>query len=194
MSKNIERPENTMLFDLETTGLLRPEIANISNQPRIIEICLFILDANNKIINKQTSLIDPGLDEGVRISKEVTKNTNITAKMLRNKPKFEDFCENLWLIIASCKRIVAHNVMFDVGVLDYEFQRYGKHIHSWPELICTVEHSECLFGKRPKMSELYTFCTDKPYKQSKLHRAEYDTELLYESYLHLLKMGVVRQA
>jgi len=180
------------IFDLETTGLLKPEIAKLEYQPRIIEIYGFIFDGliglqhgsqlNDDAINY---LVDPER----KIPNDVIKTTGITNKMVREAPLFEDIADEVIEFIEQCDRLVAHNVMFDKSVLDYELIRLDKDI-KWPELICTVEHTEFLFGKRPTLSDLYRFCT-KQDPPKNIHRAKADVRMLEQCYVYLLEEGMI---
>ena len=181
---------NTFIFDLETTGLLKPAIAKHKHQPRVIEIysCTlfrFSKEAEVKEIDYFHSLVDPER----RIPREVIKTTGITNKDVKDSPLFEEIADEILKRILKCDRVVAHNVMFDKEVLDHEFYRLDKKF-TWPELICTVEHTEHIFGKRPKLSDLYSYCTGRNPPKN-IHRAKADVEMLKACYIYLCKKGII---
>ena len=173
------------IFDLETTGLLRPEVANLSKQPRIIQIQVKILE--NLIEDEEfLSFINPQ----ERLTKEIIKKTGIRDNMLKDAKLWEDVADDIKDMIESCDRVIAHNVMFDTQVIDYEMKRIKDKV-KWPKKICTVEHTECLFGKRVKLSDLFTFCTKKPIPKG-IHRADVDVGMLHEIYLDLFERGIIQ--
>lgn len=179
-----------LLFDLETTGLLRPDIANIKHQPRAIEIYGLYLDENLKKAGSFEKLINPE----IRIPPKITKLTGISYKDIKEAETFKQQIEYFIGQFEYCDQIVAHNAYFDISVLKHEFARHGRtefeEILEERSVICTIEHTEFLFGKRAKMSDLYTYCTGK--KPPKImHRAKADVNMLAECFIYLCEKGIV---
>lgn len=177
---------NYLLFDLETTGLLRPDIAKLDHQPRIIEIYATLIDEKNRTQDTFHSMINPG----IRLPPFISKHTGIRRKDIRNAPSFEHCAKDVVDIMNNANACVAHNAMFDIGVLTHEFKRIGFNIHP-PRIICTVEQCEHLFGKRPTMSQLYTYCTEKSPPKG-IHRADVDVRMLRDCFVYLHKHGIVK--
>ena len=178
----------SLLFDLETTGLLRPDITDIEHQPRIIEIYMVLLDTENdySIIDSFESFVNPG----IRLPANITRHTGITRKHLRDAPRFKEIFPEVLELLNRADNIVAHNAMFDAGVLEHEFTRMG-YGYDFPEILCTIEHTEFLFGKRPTMSALYTFITkEKPPKG--IHRAIVDVGMLKRVFIELHKNEIMQ--
>ena len=50
----------TGVWDTETTGLLKPGISDINQQPQIIELAIVVLDDDYKRLSEHSWLINPG--------------------------------------------------------------------------------------------------------------------------------------
>lgn len=162
------------VFDTETTGLLVPGAA-LEKQPLIIELGIAVVE-NGEVVSEHNWLIDPGCD----LPPEITKITGITTDAVAGQPSFKA----VWLgagaadLIAGCDAAVAHNMPFDQGMVDNEVMRLtGKPFDRWPAMmLCSAAEFEHVFGRRPRMKELYERYVGKPLDQT--HRAIDDVRAL----------------
>lgn len=99
-----------VVVDLETTGSLSP-------YHRITEIGA-VKVRNGQVIDKFQTLINPERS----ISREIQALTGITNEMVRTAPKFKEVAES-FNEFSKDAIFVAHNVAFDYGFLQAEFER-----------------------------------------------------------------------
>lgn len=169
--------DRTLVFDTETTGLLKPNVADLDKQPKIIEFALCELDRKYGIVGKHTWLINPGEP----ITEEITKITGLTNDDLKDKPRFIEVLPEIIAVFKGADRIVAHNAPFDHGMLVNDLTRLGlDHKFPYPpEWVCTVQLAqELIYGRRARMIELYEHALGKPLAQT--HRALDDVMALVE--------------
>lgn len=101
-------------LDVETTGLLRDP------QARIIEIA-FSTWENGKPVKKFSSLVR-GAET---VSAEITRINGISSEMLKDTPSFEEIWKEYREYFLD-SILVAHNLTFDVGMLNRELQLSGR--------------------------------------------------------------------
>jgi len=177
-------PGRWIIFDTETTGLLKPLEAPLADQPRIIELAIVETDGK-EILREGAWLFDPGCE----LSAEITKITGLKTEDVRGQPTFSERIEMLieeWFL--GARGIVAHNLPFDHGMLLTELRHIGReHRFPWPpKQVDTVEEFFHLRGRRLRLVELYEISTGNPLAQT--HRALDDTRALAEI---VLKEGVI---
>jgi len=178
----------TVLFDNETTGLLRPSPAPITEQPYIIEFYgVAIDDKTFKVIEEYECLIKPP----VPVSDEITRITKISQDMVEDEDFFISHYEGIANLFLGAERMVAHNLSFDRSMLANELIRIDKLINfPWPiQHVCTVERSLDLEGYRLNLAKLYKKATGKDHEGA--HRAKADVEALVECYKWLKKKKMV---
>lgn len=166
-----------IIFDTETTDLMRPEVADITWQPHIIEIAMVKLDENWREIDRYATLIKPGIP----LNEEMHKNiTGITSAQLETAPTFLEKYDELISFCIEEHTMIAHNMPFDLGVLVTELRRIGKE-YAFPypyNQICTVERTRHLKGKRLTLVDLYKLKLNRKLEQT--HRALDDVLALAE--------------
>jgi len=163
-----------LVFDTETTGLLLPKVADLSKQPRIIELALVRIE-HGKIVSEHEWLIDPECP----LPAVITKITGLTDDDLKGKPKFRQLLGEIEEAFAGADLLIAHNAPFDVGVLTTELQRCERTGFPWPaETLCAVQEFMHLKGRRLKLTQLYELKLGKDLKQT--HRALDDVFALAE--------------
>ena len=118
------------VVDLETTG-------GLSQRDRITEVGIVIVE-NGAIVETFQSLVNPERS----IPPQITRITGITNEMVQDAPKFFEIAKDIVLMTKSCV-FVAHNVGFDYGFLQHEFNRLGF-TYSRRKL-CTVKLSKRLY-------------------------------------------------
>lgn len=167
-----------MVLDNETTGFTLPSVADDSKQPRIIEFGAAKIDVlANERIGEINLLINPGM----QVSDKITEITGITNEALVGKPLFKDVAPQIIEFFKGVTHVIAHNANFDVQMLKMDAARAGcLDAFEWNKktIICTVQEYVHVFGRRPKLTELYEHFMKKPLAQT--HRALDDVNALIE--------------
>jgi len=173
-----------VFVDTETTGLLEAEGNVIENQPYIIEIAAIKTDDDLNQIDCFMTYIKPPKP----LPPVITKITGITDNDLIAAPAFHEIYKELVNLFFGCHTLVAHNLMFDLGMLVNELGRLKKTYNfPYPPIhYCTVEHSMHIKGFRLKLGELYNLATGKE-EIIGAHRANEDTQALIDCYKFLQK-------
>jgi DNA polymerase III epsilon subunit-like protein len=169
--------ELTGVYDTETTGLLKPDCTDVSQQPKIIEFAISIIDRKYDIVEDHSWLINPGEP----ISEEITKITGLTNDDLRDKPTFIEVLPEIIPVFQRLDRVIAHNMPFDHSMLVNELIRLGlQYKFPYPtEWVCTVQLAqELIYGRRARMIELFKDTTGRELEQT--HRALDDVHALVE--------------
>jgi len=170
---------DTIILDTETTGLLVPEASLLEHQPYITELYAMRVDHKGNLIDEfETFFKVP-----VPLEKHIIKLTGITDNMLQGAPEFAEEYKNLVEFFMGTRRMVAHNLPFDAGMLWAELSRIGKEfMFPWPpEYYCTIEKSFHIENKRIKLSRLHEHATGKEFKEG-AHRAKQDVFALKRCY------------
>ncbi|CQR46668.1 hypothetical protein BN1058_00940 [Paraliobacillus sp. PM-2] len=167
-----------VIVDLETTG------HTPRNGDRMIEIGLVVLE-NNKITDQYATLINPNID----IEPFITKLTGITNDDVEDAPLFDEVAEDIYPFFEDAY-FVAHNVPFDLGFLNAEFERVGLRPIQLP-ILDTVELSRILLPQAPSyklehLAKHLMFTHDAP------HRALSDA-LVTTDLLHFLLEKLAQQ-
>ena len=159
-----------VVYDTETTGLLKPNAVSVKEQAYIIEYYGVCIDENIEIQKEFETFIKPP----VPISDEITKITGITEDMVRNAPTFADVYSELCDLYEGARCLVAHNASFDVSMLANELIRMDKLIHfPWPvHHICTIERTHSIKGHRLNLQALHEYLFGKGFADA--HRAKVD--------------------
>jgi DNA polymerase III epsilon subunit-like protein len=166
------------IIDLETTGLLMHPRAKPRTQPRCIEFGAVVIDENGQQLDTKELLIYPEQ----KLEPIITKITGLADEDLRGKPVFAEVAAEISELINGCDVAIAHNLPFDKGVLDWEFELIGFD-HRWPEiLLCTVQENVPVYGYRIKLKDLYKEVTGNVWTQQ--HRALDDCQALAEIVIH----------
>jgi DNA polymerase III epsilon subunit-like protein len=184
-------PFNTIVFDTETTGLIKPGAVDIDQQPYIIDIfCLKVKHNGPKeleVIDTFESLVKPP----VPITAEINRITGIYDKDVENAPVFIEIQGALANFFLGTTRIVAHNLAFDRGMLTNELFRCDKVLKfPWPiEHICSVEKTMYIEQRRMNLQRLHQELFGEGFADA--HRAKPDVMALYRCYEELVKRGII---
>lgn len=181
-----------ILFDVETTGLAKPDAQPVKEQHRIIEFAAVKLDDETLEETEEfCQLIHPG----VPLPPVITKITGITDAMLRDAPPFKEVLRPLKKFFLGEKNLVAHNLGFDRSMLAWELERLGhEHRFPWPPRhVCTVEASTQFHpeGKNMKLGDLYTLATNGGQIQG-AHRGLTDVRAMAVCVRWLADKGIIR--
>lgn len=182
-----------LVFDTETSGLFPKN--NIGDNPYMIQLACILYDTHSsKIINRINSLIKIDFEVG----EEVIKLTGITNDNIKeNGEDINIVLDNFNSLLLKCDILVAHNMEFDLRVIDMEMKRNGKEINYSEEAkrlktYCTMKKSihlckiekENSFGKYykwPKLEELHKHLFNKDVKN--LHDAYNDVLVCLRCYI-----------
>jgi DNA polymerase III epsilon subunit-like protein len=174
----------TLIFDTETTDLIKNKLLPLDRQPHIIEFFGLSVDTEGNECNSLGHLFDPGIP----IGDVTTRITGIKPEDLRGKPRFSVHAEELKKFIEGHDEVVAHNLSYDKSMVDFEMKRAGLTVE-WPELICTVEATEHIKGHRLNLTSLHELLMGEAF--SGAHRAEADVRALANCFRALRETGVV---
>jgi DNA polymerase-3 subunit epsilon len=157
--------------DIETSG-------SQPSSSRVIEVAVIRIE-RSKVVDSYQALINPG----ETLPWQITRVTGLTDDDLFEAPKFEAIAGEL-LKILDGSVFVAHNVQFDYGFLQKEFERMGAKF-GMPYL-CTVQLSRALFPQYRKHN-LSALIERFGIEIESRHRAMGDTQAMVEFYARLLR-------
>lgn len=165
-----------LIFDTETTGLLPHPDAPPEKFPRIIEFGAVLMSSlTGEVVEEASILVNPG----VPLEPIITKITGLTDADLKDAPGLEEVLPTLARLFAAAECVVAHNLPFDRGVLRGELKRLQVSEFPWPSKeVCTVGLHKEIWGRNPKLIELYEYIMEKPLAQT--HRALGDVNAMVE--------------
>lgn len=109
----MSRLNKFVIIDLETTGHTPKQ------GDRIIEVGLVVYE-DGEVTEQFTTLVNPNIE----ITHFITHLTGISNDDVRHAPIFEEIADELHAIITDAY-FVAHNVPFDLGFINAEFERVG---------------------------------------------------------------------
>jgi DNA polymerase-3 subunit epsilon len=184
-----------VVLDCETTGLInfRADQSDLRSFPYVVQISWAIFDINGCCIKFKTYIIKPTIKIPIEAS-NIHRITTAIAKEKGVEPLkvFAELIED----ITNVKTVVAHNIDFDIPILEAEFIRNGfdKQFES-KDKICTMKSSVsyCKIPKQsggykyPKLPELYGVLFANTYKVSivEAHSSEVDTVLTAKCFFEL---------
>lgn len=177
--------KRAMLFDTETTGLIKNGAQRIDKQPHIIE--LFGLTLNESL--EETATWQSLFSHHKPLDDIIVKITGITDEMIKDAPKFYTKAEELKAFIESCDAVVGHNLTYDMDMVNTEMERSNLKVN-WPaNRICTVEQTEWIKGYRLSLGALHEYLFGTGFKDA--HRAESDVRAMARCYIELVKRGML---
>jgi len=173
------------VFDTETTGLVANSLIRDDQLPNITEFYGAIINEAGETVEVLESLINPGRP----ISDEIVRITGITDELVKDAPRFPEFSPQLAEFIESADAVVAHNLSYDMFVVESEMSRAGMGI-KWPVVrICTVEATEWMKGFRLSLTMLHEELFGEAFASA--HRARTDVEALVRVFNELRERGDV---
>jgi DNA polymerase III epsilon subunit family exonuclease len=172
ISSTLLKDTEFSVLDVETTGLS-------ARNNRVIEIGI-VKVKNLKIVDKYTTLINPGCD----IPYFITQFTGIANSDVAYSPSFYDTAEEIEEFIGDSV-ICGHNLSFDEGFLRYEFLRNGFEPLSNLN-ICTLKLARKIFPSL-KSKSLGSVTEYLGVKNIDSHRALSDAEATAQILIKLIK-------
>lgn len=175
-----------LAFDTETTGLIENHTIKLDRLPEVIEFFGHIVDLKTgKVGRKLDTFIKPRKN----ISEEITKITGINDQDVADAPPFVEVADVIEDLISRADVVLAHNLSYDMEMVDTEFERLGRKI-KWPKgRICTVEQTIHLKGHRLSLSALHSFLFKEEFTGA--HRARVDVAALTRCARELFKRGLL---
>lgn len=168
-----------IIYDTETTGLVKHPDAPLAKQPRMIEFGAAALSVKTGKVTRTLSVL---IDPGEPVSLEISKITGITNDQLKGQPQFDEAWEKTILpFLTKADILLAHNEPFDHAIVEYELQRASKK-YAWPPAFCTIGLYRSEWGRDMKLTELYATVMGKELDQK--HRALSDVQALVEIAQH----------
>lgn len=182
------------IFDTETTGLFKffhkahtkPE--QMKPYPWTIELFGHTVTDDGTVHGEVEFFAKPG----VKLEPIITKITGLTDEILVDEAKFEANADRVLERLADSEAIVAHNLSYDLRMLEVDFKRIGR----WDECeaaiaklrkICTIEQSEHYFGYRLNLTKLHEYLFKETFEGA--HRARSDVNALTRCYLEMRRRG-----
>ncbi len=173
----------TLIFDVETTDLWQNTLVALDKQPEIFDWYGLTLDEDTmEVVDELQVFAKP---KG-KIAEGASKATK---KRDEDFADYEPFAVNAQRIkeyIESHDLVVAHNIMFDWGVTNFEMHRLGLKIN-WPPMIDTVEKTEWIKGYRLSLTDLHVFLFERKFEGA--HESRTDVFALKDCYVELKKRG-----
>lgn len=179
---------DVIIYDTETTGLIKNSAIPLKNQPHIIELFALRVNRDLEEVGVWHSLFKPPAP----LSEETTRITGITDADLAEAPRFATMAGGLSEFFLGARTMIGHNLSYDRDMLAIELRRIGlEYRFPWcPEHICTVEASETLTGFRLNLGDLHERLCG--YRFAEAHRAENDVRATHRVLKGLVEKGVVR--
>jgi DNA polymerase III epsilon subunit-like protein len=131
----------TMIFDVETTGLLKKK-QPVSEIPYITQLCYLVYDEERKEVIKTFNkyIVIP---EDIEISMLITELTGITKDICNSGHPIENVLAEFYSDYAKCVKFVAHNIEFDHQMIKIEMARNDSKLKS-PEI--NIQDSYIVFN------------------------------------------------
>ena len=185
-----------VLFDTETTGIIKSNESPARVQPRLIEFYGLRCNPANpeEILGDLHLLVDPCQPRAEwPVIKDLGENGSmISDEMLAGAPTFPLVLPKLQDFFLGAEYIAAHNLSFDLDVLYAELKRVDAVARfPWPpKRICTVEATEQIAGRRMSLTDLHVNLFGKGFDEA--HLAQVDVGALHRCFVELWKRGVIK--
>lgn len=169
-------------IDTETTGLL-------ASDHRIIEIHIALWRNGSKFWE-----YDQRIDPQRAISVEAQRVHGITSADLIGKPTWDVVGPQVYKVLTKADYYVWHNGNeFDGPFIDMELQRIGLALPVKPSVDTMLNGVWATpDGKKPRLGEL-CFACGTPYDESLAHGADYDVDVMMQSYLRGCAWGFFKE-
>lgn len=174
----------SILFDTETTGLVESMAMPIDKQPEIIQIHMEKL-VDGELVDTLSSFVKPFKS----IPELITEITSITDDMVKDAPRWSALAKSVQEFVADADEIVAHNLSFDMDMINIETKRLGEKFW-WPRYrLCTVEATEHIAGRRMNLQALHQHLFGEGFTEA--HLAQNDVAALRRCFVELRKTGEI---
>ncbi|HQR44830.1 MAG TPA: 3'-5' exonuclease [Thermoanaerobaculia bacterium] len=191
-----------LFFDTETTGIPSRRGAPPSESeswPHIVQLAWLLTDEDERVVERETRLIAP---QGFEIPLDATKVHGITTEDARTHGEpLGTALQRFALALAHADLLVAHNISFDLPVLQAEFHRLhgdaGSSVLLRTPEFCTMRSSTDLcripsrYGpgfKWPSLDELHRFLFGEGFDAA--HDAGADVAACARCFFELRRRGI----
>ena len=189
---------NIVALDFESTGLLKADTDDPTQQPGIVEIGVVKRISNTSNIEwfNFQKLIDPE----THFEDEAQKISGITAAETYGKPNFREvFMDFAQFVLGADYLFTFNGSGFDIPLLQFNLRRYGLETRfPWPPIQYDI--MKCAFNvtnmqgktgnKYPKLIELYTSFFGEEFTNQ--HRALEDAQATMKCGLHMIEKGYIQ--
>jgi len=182
-----------LIFDTETTGLIDNHTMKIDKQPEVIEFFGHVVDLTTGEISGEVDLLvkpTVPIKDGFSGAK-IIQITGIDDALLEEEraAPFDTLKDVFKSLIETAPGVLAHNLSFDMEIMNLEFERRGMEV-AWPTpRICTVEQTVHLKGYRLNLAGLHELLFGESFPEA--HRAKNDVMALTRCAVELFKRGEI---
>ena len=174
-----------LVFDTETTGLVNPASSDVRDQPYVIEFAGVLINRSGDIVKEYEQLFKPP----VTLTPKITEITGLTDEKLKDAKPFDCDAVQNFFNTPHVHAAVAHNFSFDRAMIGFEFAR-AERVVQWPPIvICTVEATYPIHGRRLKLGQMYRHLFGEDFTGA--HRAMADVKALAKCTAYLIQRGMV---
>ena len=186
------------VFDTETTGIIPKDFNSLDECPYMLQLGSITYDTSTHMITKTINEIVK-IPDHVKIPENVSDINSITHERVNNegievKPLLESFNEQL----QNSNMVVAHNIDFDVNIVNYECMRNNIEFEglklnkensyctmSKGTALCKIqkENTKGKYYKWPTLEELHHYLFGKKLKD--LHDAYNDLIICLRCYMYM---------
>lgn len=196
-----------LFFDTETTGLIhRGRPLDDREQPRVVQMAMILTDNKGRIIRQFSVVYNPALDdEGIfQIDPRAEKVHGISTAFAAMHGRHQKHVSNDFLTLArSAEWIIAHNVSFDMDIINMAALRSGVRLPDMKRL-CTMKLAKDIMKlpptekmkqhgytsyKNPSLSEAYLHYTGSSLTDA--HDALVDASACREIFLKMEELGQI---
>ena len=185
-----------IVFDTETTGTPNPNAA-LEDQPHICQFAAIIYEYDpQQGIFQEIKRINQIINPQVTISQLHIDVHGITNEMVADKPKFSEFADQMLEAFQESDIAIAHNLPFDVAIIEFELERIGKSKNFLPpqtydsmketKELCRLPGRSGNY-KSPRLMELHQFLLGEAFQNA--HDAIADVEALGRCVKKLIGQG-----
>lgn len=184
-----------IVIDTESSGLTRLSFANKLNYkkwPRMVQIAWAMVDGG-AIVDRESFLIQPN-DHTIPAAATQIHGISQADALERGVP-IQTALQALQNAFSKCDCVIAHNINFDIGIIESEALRVQLRVDIPPKRICTVHLGRQYLqrnkgikrGGYPKLSQLYEDLLGFSY--SGQHDAANDVTACFHVYKKLSQLG-----
>lgn len=188
-----------LIFDTETTDLVRSRALPLDKQPHVVEyfgleLCSSeTLDPEGKVIGRdwhEDGHYQTFINPGIPMPAKAAEITGYNDAFLADKPRIsKQIVLPIKQQIERCDIYVAHNLSYDHQMLGFTFARVEEEVSWQGQKICTVEKTMHLRGFRLNLTKLHELLFDEAFEGA--HGAEADVRALARCFVELNKRGVL---
>ncbi len=176
---------NTLIIDVESTGLITNATIKLQWRPQVIEFACVLVDVDTGSTHESfQTLVKPTIN----LDAKITRITGLTDEALNDAPAFQQVAPTIRRLVEGADLVLGHNLAFDKEMLDFEFLRLGQKL-KWPKLVCTIEQTVWLKGIRLSLSDMHKLLFRQPFTNR--HRAMGDVAALFKCAVRLRELEVL---